>query len=70
MADDDAIPTDPVAAAFARLAVARHATAQWETRAQPPVTGAVRVIRSVCNVSLAIGLLSALGVSIFAFLQL
>jgi hypothetical protein len=68
MTSDAPRPTASVAAAFARLAATEQAATPWEARPQP--SGAIHMIRSVCNWALALSLLMALGVSIFAFLQL
>jgi hypothetical protein len=66
---DDASSTDQVAAAFARATAALHAAAPPGSQ-QQPLTRYVRFIRGVCNWLLALGLLMALTLSIYAFLQL
>jgi hypothetical protein len=66
---DDASSTDEVAAAFARATAALHVAAPLDSH-QHPLTRSVRLIRGVCNCLLALGLLLALTLSIYAFLQL
>jgi hypothetical protein len=63
MTNDDPLPSAPVAAAFARWADAKHATSQEQASSAKG-----RLIRAVCNSLLALTLVMAIALSIYASL--
>jgi hypothetical protein len=69
MAGDDPSPTDPVAAAFARLAAEAHAATPPETRYQPAGMAPDRAL-GVLNGLLVLGILLAVAISTYALLNL
>ena len=69
MAGDDHSPTDPAAAAFARLAATMHAV-PLEAQHQPAGTRLIRSLGAICNGLLVLGMLLALAVSTYALLGL
>jgi hypothetical protein len=68
MAGDAPVPTDPVAAAFARLAAQAHATPP-EARYQPVGTVPDRAL-DVLNGLIVLGILLAVSASAYALLSL
>jgi hypothetical protein len=68
MAGDDPMPTDPVAAAFARLVAEAHATPP-EARYQPARTRLDRAL-DVLNGLIVLGILLAIATSTYALLNL
>ena len=67
MVDDDPLPIDPVAAAFAKLAARMRAATPLEARQVE--ARSIRLIGAICNLLLWIGILLAIACSIYALLQ-
>jgi hypothetical protein len=68
MAGDDPLPTDPVAAAFRRLAATTQV--RLEAQHQPAGTRLLWWLGAVCNGALVLGMLLAIAVSTYALLVL
>jgi hypothetical protein len=58
--------TDPVAAAFARLAATMHAAPPLEATKQTAVSRSIQVVRSLCYGLLAFGLLAFVAAMVIA----